>query len=223
MEVIGHFIGFLILLAVSAGAGLVVALLTGFVFWSAWRRVMPLYIAAPFLGPLCVVWLYAMVIVLPHESLFGDIDEPLPNGYHLRALGKMPDFATIDPNSKYGLGLPEGIGRLQVQEDFVVGQYSHPFDTFTPKPVEDYFLFDTKSGLHRDFPSAAALQSQLNEPLHLAPTDEFQSSDPASRRQRVFNRVMILGPIVGVWVLYFAAVLMLRFIPIKRSQPHNIA
>jgi hypothetical protein len=215
LEVIGHFIGFLIFLILSAGAGLVVALLVGLIFWPRWRLAIPLGIASILLGPLCVVWLYAMVIVLPHESLFGDIDEPLPNGYHLRALGKMPDFATIDPNSKYGLGLPEAVGSLQVQGDLVVGQYSHPFDTFTPKPVENYFIFDTKTGLHRDLPSAAALQSQLHEPLGLVPTDQFQSPDPASRRRHDFNRVVILGPIAGAWVVYLAAVVAQRFVLMK--------
>lgn len=223
MEVIGHFIAFLILLTLSAGAGLVVALLTGFVFCSRWRRAIPLGITAILLAPLCVVWLYAMVIVLPHESLFGDIDELLPNGYHLRALGKMPDFATIDPNSQYGLGLPEGVASLQVQGNLVVGHYSHPFDTFTPKPVEDYFLFDTKTGLHRDFPSAAALQAQLGEPLQLVPTDQFQSPDLSSRRQREFNRVVIFGPIAVVWLLYFVAAFVLRFVLIKRTQTGGLS
>jgi hypothetical protein len=210
LEVIGHFIGFLIFLILSAGAGLVVALLVGLIFWPRWRLAIPLGIASILLGPLCVVWLYAMVIVLPHESLFGDIDETLPNGYHLRALGKMPDFAAFDPNSGYGAGMPECVGRLQVQGDLVVGQYSHPFGTFDPKPVENYFLFDTKTGLHRDFPSATALQAELHQPLHLIPTDQFQSSEPASARQRSLNHLVMFGPVIGIWALYFITVAVVR-------------
>ena len=43
------------------------------------------------------LWLY--MALLPGESLFGDISQPLPNGYVLEALGKMPDFASIsNPN-----------------------------------------------------------------------------------------------------------------------------
>jgi hypothetical protein len=209
-EVIGVFIAFVVFSVLAATAGLVVALLTGLIFWPRWRRAMPLGIAAIVLAPLCVVWLYAMVIALPYESLFGDIDEALPNGYHLRALGKMPDFASFDSNSKYGEGMPEYVGRLQVQGDLVVGQYSHPFGTFTPKPVENYFIFDTKTGLHRDLPSAAALQAELHQPLHLVPTDQFRSSEPASVRQRAFNQVAILGPIIGVWALYFITVFVVR-------------
>lgn len=218
IDFLGVAFGFFILLASSAVAGLVVAAVVAILFWSRWRRAIPLCIGAIVLAPLCVVWFYATVAFLPGESLFGDINERLPNGYHLSALGKMPDFATIDPISTYGLGLPEGIASLQVQGNLVVGQYSHPLDTFTPKPVENYFLFDTRTGEHREFPNSSALQAQVSEPLRLVPAPEFRSPDPASRRQRGFNRAVTFGPMIVGWTMYLLVAAWLRLTVVRRVR-----
>jgi hypothetical protein len=162
MDYIGLVLGFLMFLALSIGAGLVVAALTVLVFWSRWRGAMPLGIGAILLAPSCVIWLYTTVALLPGESLFGDIDQPLPNGYHVTALGKMIDFADISSANRAD-SLSEYVASLQVHGDLVAGQYSHPFGTFTPKPNEGYFVLDTKTGAHKDLPSAAALQAELDQ------------------------------------------------------------
>jgi hypothetical protein len=115
-DYIGLVLGFLALLALSIGAGLVVAALTVLVFWSRWRRAIPLGIGAVILAPLCVIWLFATVALLPGESLFGDIDQPLPNGYRVSALGKMPDFADIS-SANGADGLSEYVASLHLHPE----------------------------------------------------------------------------------------------------------
>jgi hypothetical protein len=90
-----------------------------------------LIFAAASIPIISAAYFWLCIALLPGESLSGDISQPLPNGYLLEALGKMPDFASISnpksPNSYNGLS--ECISQLAVYGPLVAGQYSHPFGT----------------------------------------------------------------------------------------------
>jgi hypothetical protein len=115
--------------------------------------------------------------------------------------------------------------RSRVQGDLVVGQYSHPFGAFTPKPNEGYFLLDTRSGAHLDLPSTAVLQAKLHQPLQLVPVPQFQSDQSSARLKRAVSRTIIVEPIAAVWLLYMAAVIALRFFFAARmtSRQHSLS
>lgn len=208
MEFIGLILGLGVMLALSLAVSLILMLLTWLLLRPLQIRKLPVLLSGMFLGPACVVWFYVSVAILPYESLFGDIDQPLPNGYRLQALGKMPDFASIDrEGASYGsTGLPEAVGALQVVGEKVVGRYSHPFDSFQPRAKEPYFLLDTATGRHQDYDSQQDLQAQLLVPVHLVATTEFRTEDPSFRRWRQFDTVAIFGPMTASCALYLLAV-----------------
>jgi hypothetical protein len=149
-------------------------------------------------------YLWLCVALLPGKSLFGDIAEPLPNGYTLKALGKMPDFASIDsprnPNSYNGLS--ECIGKLAVYGPLVVGRYSHPFGSFSAKEDEPYFMFDTRDGRNVDVASLAELESDLGHCVQLVEVQFFRSREPAYlRQQRLDLAIEICPPVFAVVIL----------------------
>jgi hypothetical protein len=149
-------------------------------------------------------YLWLCVALLPGESLFGDISQPLPNGYVIEALGKMPDFASIsNPKSPYSYnGLSECIGRLAVYGPLVAGQYSHPFGSFTAAPNEPFFIFDTRNGQHKDLPKLADLQATLGHPVLLTEVQFFRSQEPTYRLRQNLNRAVMFGPpIIALGIL----------------------
>lgn len=213
LDFIGLFIGAGILLGLSAGVSVIILFLTWLVVrpMNLWRAA--LLVPGALLAPACVAWLYLSVALLPHESLFGDIDQPLPNGYRLQALGKMPDFATIDSGSGVvgnQAHLSECIGSLQVQNNWIAGRYSHPFGTFEAMANEPYFLFNTHTGIERDFPTRDALQAQLPDPLQLEPVTAFESQEPAYRCQHLLSRFVITGPMIAAASGYVLLILVIR-------------
>jgi hypothetical protein len=112
-EMIGLLIatGFLFALAALASA-----ILAGLTWLYVRKRRAPrirLMLAAAVIPIVSAAYFWLCIALLPDESLFGDIDQPLPNGYALKALGKMPDFASIDnPKTPYSYnGLSECIAR----------------------------------------------------------------------------------------------------------------
>jgi hypothetical protein len=153
-----------------------------------------LIVTAILIPILSAVYMWLCVAFLPGESLFGDISEPLPNGYIVEALGKMPDFANIkDPKSPWRYPkLTECVGKIAVDGPLVIGQYSHPCDAFTPKPVEAYFIFDTLSGETTELQTPTALQAKLGHPVSLTEVQFFRSPLAAARRKT--NATVIFVP-----------------------------
>jgi hypothetical protein len=188
-------------------AAILSSVLAGLTWLSMRNRQGPrkrLIFAAALLPIFSVAYLWLCVALLPGESLFGDISQPLPNGYTLEALGKMPDFASLSnaksPNSYNGLS--ECIGRLAVYGPFVAGQYSHPFGTFDAKPNEPFFIFDTRNGQHLDLPAITDLQNSLGHSVQLTEVQFFRSQEPAYRARRNVNKVVMCGPpIIALGIL----------------------
>jgi hypothetical protein len=161
------------------------------------RKRLALFALAIPIAAAAYFWL--CTLVLPGESLFGDISEPLPNGWVIEALGKMPDFANIkDPKSLWrNPNITQCIGTVAVDGELVVGQYSHPCDTFTPVPNEPYFVFDTKHGTTTEYPSRVELQNKLGHPVNLTEVQFFQSPLAATRR-KIVRIVEFTPPIVAL-------------------------
>jgi len=163
------------------------------------KRLLAAAVVIP-LASAAYIWL--CVAILPGESLFGDINEPLPNGYVVKALGKMPDFADIsDPtNSWRAAPLSEYVGKIAINGPLVIGQYSHPFGEFKPNPNEPYFIFDTSTGKTTDLPTLSALQKTLGHPVDLAEVQFFRSP-LATRRRRIDNTIELGPPLLALLLL----------------------
>ncbi len=84
--------------------------------------------------------------------------------------------------------------------DLVVGQYSHPFGTFSPNPTEPYFIFDTKHGTTIEFPTSIELQNVLGHPVTLTEVQFFQSPLAATRR-KVVRAIEFTPPIAALSIL----------------------
>jgi hypothetical protein len=141
-------------------------------------------------------------------SWFGDINEPLPNGYFVHALGKMPDFASVskgDPSQNDYGGLSECIGKLSVEGPIVIGQYSHPLASFDPNPNEPYFAFDTRDGKHVDVANIGGIQSLVGHKVQLVEVQFFRSKEPEYLRQLRLNKAVMFGPpiiAIGIFAAY---------------------
>jgi hypothetical protein len=195
-----EFIGLAIATGILLGLAVVASIVLAGLTWLCLRnRHAPrkrLMLAATLLPILSAAYLWFCVALLPYESLFGDISQPLPNGYMLQALGKMPDFASISnpkmPNSYNGLS--ECIGRLAVYGPLVIGQYSHPFGSFEAKPDEPFFVFDTSNGQHTDLPSLIALEGKVDRPVNLVEVQFFRSTEPGYIKRHRANEAIEFGP-----------------------------
>ena len=193
---------FLFVLA-SFASGLLVA-----VTWLLVRRAdqgrVRLLILAAAIPIASAAYFWLCIALLPGESWFGDINEILPNGYVITALGKMPDFASIG-NPKYpyrNTGISQYVGRIAIDGSLVVGQYSHPLGEFTPNPGEPYFLFDTRASQTKEFQTQVDLEHELGHPVHLTPIETFRSKEPvAVRRRRLNTTIEIAPPILAVCFL----------------------
>jgi hypothetical protein len=147
------------------------------------------------LPPLSWAYVIAMAILftifVPHQpdEFFGDFDEPLPHGYSLKGLGKMPDYAYFDSEVK-GKRQPEmrgEIGRIREEGDLVYGQYSHPF----PGPLAEnsqgnlgYFVFSTSSGTVQNFETRKQLEACAGHSLEMVEPQFFRSQLPGRIRLR---------------------------------------
>ena len=145
-------------------------------------------------------WLFADI--LPGLSLFGDIDEPLPNGYHVTALGKMPDYGNIEPyRNRNGITVPfPFVDRIGLHEQFVFG-HLRAFDT-EPQPAKPFFLFDTAHDTVSTFASQQALQNSLGRPAELIDLQLFRS--PLAQRRHEWNDFIAFGPPLAALALLIA-------------------
>ena len=156
------------------------------------------------------------------DTLFGDFDEPLPNGYLLKGLAKMPDFAYIesirasDPQPQ----LLGNVAALNVDGSIVFGRYSHEFGSFDA-PVAgglNYFTFDTRTREVGNFASQLQLDQMAGHPLTLIEPQLFHSHEPAIIRMHRLENFVYLFPPISIIVLYFAFLLHFRRNPSKLTK-----
>ena len=150
----------------------------------------------------------AFKIFVPNQpdQFFGDFSEPLPNGYALTGLGKMPEYASFDTDDP-GKNQPSilgGVQSLELDGQTVYGVYSHPKsgfrDSVAPADI-CCFMFDTRSGQVQNFKSIQELNAAAGHPTRLVESQFFRSRDPGRIRLReVENTIYLLPP--GVALLF---------------------
>jgi hypothetical protein len=224
-----EIIGLLIDIAVFLAVGAILGAAFGFLAWLLVRK-RTLFKIVPIVGAAAVpvlsaLWIIAGVIffavAFPGRSytLFGDIAEPLPNGFYLMALGKMPDFAQINRGSDLSSGsipLSKCVGGIAVAGPLVVGAYSHPFGQFTAEGNQGFFLFDTRSGAVRYFETLHEIKTVLGHPAAIVRVEEFRSQQPFYVRDLAWERFLLFAPPVAAILAYLAFLVWLR--PRHRTQ-----
>jgi hypothetical protein len=211
-EFIGLIIGTAVLLTVAAIFGAVLAVMVWFILPQQAARRKTLTWVTPLLPVAGVLYCLICIGLLPSESLFGDIDQPLPNGYRLTALGKMSDWAAIskDDDQWAQTGIKEWFGRVAVDGPLVVGQYSHPFGLVDQVSSKPYFVFDTKSGRAESFATLEALDARLGHPVQLVEVQFFRSQEASYVRQMRINSFIMYGPPTLLLAVYFALIWRVR-------------
>ncbi len=229
-EFIGLFVGLVLLGVLAILLGAIFAGLAWLLFWGHRRPLLTIFALA--LLPLAsVAWLIVcgigFTIFVPNQPdvFFGDISEPLPNGYVLTGLGKMPEYSYLDRPVSAGPQpqLPGGIRSLEQDGPIIYGEYGHlnqqndPLDIPTTHKTL-YFAFDTRTGLFKDFVSLDALNTAAGHPVHLVASEVFRSQDPARRRLRRIEDILYFTPPCVAFLLCCAILLRARLrIPVARA------
>jgi hypothetical protein len=201
MEIIGRLITMTVLMLLACGMGLVCSLLVfALVRKRSWKK--PTIVAGLF-PPAVMAYLLACLIlsgivsifVGTPDILFGDINESLPNGYHLHALDKMPVAGSIQKSGD-SLAVVGWVGKLQTSGPLVLGKYDYTyFPRTTAEGDRNFFLFDTRSGAIENFATEAQLANAAHTSLHLISTPSFH------------------GPKTAFQVISMDAMLLITFVP----------
>ena len=220
-EIIGLLFATALLFVVSSIIGAAYAAVAFLILWQRPKRRLRKVLVAATIPIISAAYLWLCTALLPGQTLFGDISQPLPNGYSLQALGKMPDFAYIVRGSSFsgrGVNLTELVGSLAVQGPLVIGRYSHPAGEFYPHPNENYFVFDTTTETVQNYASLDSLTARLGQPVKLVSTERFNSQESSYlKQQRSEHRSMFLPPLIAS-VAYTLFLVHLRFFARDRSS-----
>jgi len=210
MDFIGDLfaLAFLVCLASAAGAGL------AFTVWLLTRgrgpghkRLVLLGASLP-LASLAYAFIFEIAFGLfvpaAHETFPGDIDEPLPGGYSLKGLDKMPEysFITRSPDFTGQVQVPSNIASIAVEGQLVLGSFRtrQPWDTL-PLP-SGFFAFNTATSTEMLFANKAELDSFAGHSVSLIETSRFSSREP---KVKLLRRLGLVGdvflPILALVVL----------------------
>jgi hypothetical protein len=227
-ELIGLVVATVLFFVIAALAGLLFALLAWILLrrqksfkklWIIVSAVIPLASAAYMF--LCAA-IFSLFVPGATDRLFGDFNEPLPNGYIFKGLAKMPDFAYID-SMRQGDSQPQLLGsiaRIDVDGPLVFGEYSHKFDSFS-EPVPDhlkYFIFDTHTRQIQNLVTLPQENPNSGHPLHLVESQFFRSHEPAQILRRRIEDAIYFGPPILVTFAFF--IFLFR---IRKSLPAEFA
>ncbi len=227
-EMIGLVIGLFVLCCLCTMLGLLIAAVAWLLFWKRRRPKRLIFIAASIplfsLGYViaCAI-LFAIVVPNQPDQIFGDISEPLPNGYVLTAIGKMADYAYIGTEDPWKTQpkLLGGIHSLEVDDQVVFGAYSHPevgFPDLIAPPNVGYFVFDTRTGQIRNLKSMRELVALAGHPMHLVDTPSFRSQDPGRVRLRETENWIYCFPPFSALLLCFYRLIRFRIKGEKDAQ-----
>lgn len=204
-EMIGLLVGLTILSGLAVVAGVIFAGLASLLFYGRRRpKLLILFAGLIPISSLVYVILSAvcMEIFVPNQPdlFFGDFAEPLPNGYILTGLGKMPEYSYFDstPPGMYQPVLLGGVRRLELEDQIVYGAYGHldnqPGDDNENKD-RGYFIFDTRTGAVRNLKTIEELNSAAGHTVRLVESQMFRSQDSGRiRLRRVENVILFLPP-----------------------------
>jgi hypothetical protein len=217
-EDIGVLIGIAMFFALSLALGWIYGLGARLILRSQERHRKLWKIAAAF-PPIFAVYMLACAIVfsliVPGDAdriFFGDVYEPLPNGYALRALAKMPASGWIEANSAKFLGKVSPVGSIAVEGPFVYGEYRLGLER-----SKDYFGFDTRDGAALNFDTIAEMNRHAGHAVRLTETFSFRSSEAARIRLMTSERWIWFSPPLICSVCYLVFLLRLR-----RRDAHGI-
>jgi hypothetical protein len=218
-EIIGLMFVTLAVFAISGLIGLIYGLLAWMILRKGGRRAPKASLVFSFLlPPFCAVYLcvfslvWSISVPAAHESVFGDISEPLPNGYTLVGLAKMPDYAYVGaPDSDNRAGTPSDIGRIAVEGPLVYASISRSFgEPEKPNDGRGFYVFDTRSGKGTRFDTLDQMQAAAGHKISLAPTMEFKTQDRTTVLVRRAGRILLLVPPIATLFLYLAYLVYLR-------------
>lgn len=210
-EMIGMLVGLVFLGGLAFLLGLLLGVAAWLLFWGRRRpkRLILMIASIPLLSAGYVIGcaiVFAVFVPNQPDEFFGDFSEPLPNGYVLTGLGKMPEFAFIDskPSEKKQPRLLGGIKSIEVDGQTVYGAYSKPgswpAESFAPVDT-CCFVFDTQSGQVRNLKTMPELSAAAGHPVHLVDSQFFRSKEPGRIiLRRVENTIYILPP--AAWLLF---------------------
>jgi hypothetical protein len=148
------------------------------------------------------------------DVFFGDFKEPLPHGYVLTGLGKMPEFAFIDstPSMMHQPPLRGGIRRLELDGQIVYGAYGHlnTDDAFSKRDQDHgYFVFDTRTGSVKNLDTIDQLNAAAGHSVRLVESQYFRSHEPSRILLIcVENSIYFVPPIL---VLLYCLYKLIRF------------
>jgi hypothetical protein len=210
-EIIGLLFGIGLLFVLSIALGSVY----GFVAWivtgpGSVKRWFTALVAAC-IPPVSAVYLLICAVGISilatgqGDLLFGGIYEPLPNGYSISALGKMPDYGIIRPRSETQADpkINGFVGRVDVEGQFVYGAYSHRDLSLLTETNLGYFALNTETDEVRDFGTQRELDQFAGYPVHLVENWQFRSKETWYQRRLEIERWISFGPPIMLSVLYF--------------------
>ena len=207
-EIIGLLFATGLLFALAAGAGLVLAFL---VWLLVRRRNLPRksLLAIAFLLPIAsAAHLWLCKALLPGQTLFGDISQP------------MPDFANVSRPGSYGYsGFTQNVGLVAVDGPLVAGRYSHPSGSFYPDPDEPYFIFDTRTGQNAELPTFLALEQRLGHTVYLSQIESFHSQEPSYLLQQRHEHLIMFAPPILALTVFLLAVTTWAYLTAPISVP----
>jgi hypothetical protein len=138
------------------------------------------------------------------DMLFGDIHEPLPNGYILTGLGKMHEYADIirpfSSDSDAGTFGVHGIQGITADGPIVYGAFSHEFDN--PARNGEFFIFDTRTGVTTTLTTKRQLDDAAKHNVQLLDPQDFRSQDSRHRLLARTEHIVSYGPPLALLVLY---------------------
>jgi hypothetical protein len=221
-EMIGLLIATTVATVVSIVLGMVLGLVAWLLMWGrkrSWRLIVMMAAVPPFSLAYVIGMAILLTIFVPNQpdEFFGDFNEPLPHGYMLKGLGKMPDWAYFDTT---GAGrqqpqMPGTVGRLEEDGEMVYGAYAHLHDAVESKDPQkgepSYFAFDTRSGIVTNFQTLEQLNACAGHKVQLEQSQFFRSQLPGRRLLRRVENAIYLGPPIVATIVCFFLVLRLRF------------
>jgi|HubBroStandDraft_5_1064220.scaffolds.fasta_scaffold00625_12 multisubunit Na+/H+ antiporter MnhC subunit len=221
-EMIGLFFAVALLGAISALLGS----LFGLFAWLLVRgraKAKRVIFAFAFMPPASAAYIVLVAVVcaifVPNQpdEFFGDFSEPLPHGYVLTGLGKMPDWSYIDSldKSRPQPQMPGKVGKLEEDGEMVYGAYSHlgnqwdPNDQFPNGPF--YFAFDTVSGEVTNFKTMQQLNEYAGHTVQLKESQFFRSQLPQRILLRKTENAIYFWPPIAATLLGFLFLFRFRF------------
>jgi len=202
VEIIGRLIAAFLLMSLASIVGALFALVVYFLLWRANRRSAKACVVAAFFPPAVMGYLLGCLILSSMLSgflgspdlVFGDINEPLPNGFTLEALDKMPEAGHIQKAGESWIKVA-WVGGVQVEGPYVLGKYDYTYSPKTDKEHDrNFFIFDTRTGDVRDYASEGALAASSGISVHLTTTPNFHA--PRSPSKRIWDVLFLLLAVV---------------------------